>query len=173
VLILDIIHVNGAQHFDGAQYRAALNEAPDGIAPSVNNASNSTGRPQMKVWRRRHRAVAFVLGSAAMLLLPALLHETDGSRHSGTSIGGASDEFLPPIARLRSVEHLIVVAGHAVYTASDRSNGQVQREASWFLEPFQKGERRVRQHQSPYFRPTVQRQTDTLHPGTATACVMR
>jgi hypothetical protein len=96
-----------------------------------------------RVWRRRHSVIAFLLGSAAMLLLPVLLHET---KQHGTDLGSAGDlaaeELLAPIAHLRSVEHLIVVAGHAVYTASDRSNGQVQREASWFLEPFQKGKRR-------------------------------
>jgi len=123
-----------------------------GVQESWSNARQPRVMKFGRVWRRRHSAVAFMLGSAAMFLLPALLHETERSQHIGTGVGGADDpaahEPLPPIAHLRSVEHLIVVAGHAVYTASDRSNGQVQREASWFLEPFQKGEQRPRP-QSP------------------------
>ena len=40
----------------------------------------------------------------------------------------------------RSASHLILVAGHAVFTAASRSASSVQSEASWHLEPFQRGQ---------------------------------
>ena len=48
-------------------------------------------------------------------------------------------QSAPPDA-WRAATHLILVAGHAVYTASSRTASSVQSEASWHLEPFQRGQ---------------------------------
>eukprot|EP00967_Tisochrysis_lutea_P148317 scaffold283118_cov32-Tisochrysis_lutea.AAC.1 len=101
-----------------------------------------------RTWRRRHVALTSCLAAAAMLLLPALLREKEATAQpdrasalAGVPSLSGVDELLPPVPlALRNAEHLIVVAGHAVYTASDRGNGRLQQEASWFLEPFQRGE---------------------------------
>jgi hypothetical protein len=45
----------------------------------------------------------------------------------------------PPPA-WRDARHLVVVAGHAVYTAAGRDERTLADEASWFLEPFQHGQ---------------------------------
>ena len=50
----------------------------------------------------------------------------------------ASAELSPPL--WPAATHLIMVAGHAVLTASERTAAAVQSERSWFLEPFQHGQ---------------------------------
>ena len=48
----------------------------------------------------------------------------------------AAPHFAAP-SPWADAHHLIMVAGHAVYTADSRSPIEVGREESWFLEPFQ------------------------------------
>ena len=52
----------------------------------------------------------------------------------------ATSLLAPPSEGLRLARHLIVVACHAVYTAEDHGHAALQRETSWFLEPFQHGQ---------------------------------
>ena len=101
-----------------------------------------SGRPFPKLsWRRRHKVVAAALCAAATLVLPAVLREAEEHMHAAGSSSAAADALLPPPEEaLRRATHLVVVAGHAVFTALDHGGGAVEREASWFLEPFQHGQ---------------------------------
>lgn len=51
-----------------------------------------------------------------------------------------AEALTAPPRAWAGAEHLIMVAGHAVYTAPSHTPEDVQREASWFLEPFQHGQ---------------------------------
>ena len=54
-----------------------------------------------------------------------------------TSVDDATAAAPPEWA---AADHLIMVAGHAVLTATQRTAVAVQREDAWFLEPFQHGQ---------------------------------
>ena len=63
---------------------------------------------------------------------------------SVTTIAPAAEHLVPLTAALpdpapewSGARHLIVVAGHAVYTAAGRDEHALSDEASWYLEPFQ------------------------------------
>lgn len=47
---------------------------------------------------------------------------------------------IQPPPEWAHVDHLIMVAGHAVLTAMERTLVTVQREDAWYLEPFQHGQ---------------------------------
>ena len=66
---------------------------------------------------------------------------------SVTTIAPPPERLVPLTAALpdpapewRRARHLIVVAGHAVYTAAGRDERALSDESSWFLEPFQHGQ---------------------------------
>ncbi len=78
----------------------------------------------------------------AALRLPVLLTTEDDSWQ--TALGGSSarvnDPMQPPPPAWADARHLILVAGHAVYTASSRSAAAIRREENWYLEPYQRGQ---------------------------------
>ena len=71
----------------------------------------------------------------ALLAAPAILR-APVRRHAA-----AATLLPPPLPAFSSARHLIIVAGHAIYTdASGRDRGRLALESSWFLEPFQHGQ---------------------------------
>lgn len=69
----------------------------------------------------------------------------DGVAHPKTdnlpgAWAGRSDEQPQPRDEWRVARHLIVVAGHSVYVGADRSKGALERESSWSLERYQRGQ---------------------------------
>ena len=101
-------------------------------------------------WPRWPRPPHFVL--AATVLVVLLLCLPLSSQHANASTASApaasapaasapaTSLLAPPSEGLRLARHLIVVACHAVYTAEDHGHDTLQRETSWFLEPFQHGQ---------------------------------
>ena len=77
-----------------------------------------------------HRLVA---GSGKSSAAPFRAPSRSGHPHRHLTLAPVPDGW-------ESADHLVMVAGHAVYTAESRSAEAVQNEASWFLEPFQKGQ---------------------------------
>ena len=85
--------------------------------------------------RRIGLAVVAVLLVLALLAAPAILR-APVRRHAA-----AATLLPPPLPAFSSARHLIIVAGHAIYTdASGRDRGRLALESSWFLEPFQHGQ---------------------------------
>ncbi len=87
-------------------------------------------RPQMEKLTAWARGVS---------ILDGVRHPRENSEIPGAWTG-RSDEQPRPRDEWRVARHLIVVAGHAVYVGADRTRGALEKEASWSLEPFQKGQ---------------------------------
>jgi len=91
--------------------------------------------------QRRHITVAVILlAITATVLLPySLLGPEPSFVEDAYALSTFAAAELPaPEDEWRSVRNLIIVAGHAVFTASDHK--ATQSEDSWFLETFQHGQ---------------------------------
>ena len=87
---------------------------------------------------RRLLVMTVLVIVAAGAFLPSLLAPCPEVPLQPLPAASALSSPLP--AHWAAATHLIMVAGHAVLTASERTAAAVQSESSWFLEPFQRGQ---------------------------------
>ena len=92
-------------------------------------------RHRRKWPRPPHFLLAATLFAVLLLCLPLSWHHANAS----AALAPAPSLLAPPSEGLRLARDLIVVACHAVYTAEDHGHAALQRETSWFLEPFRAG----------------------------------
>ena len=95
---------------------------------------------------RRPRMVIVATGVAFLIALGLLIHlampacpaSAPGRWQPAHRPGQGA--LAPAPALWRGSTHLVLVAGHAVFTGASRSASSIQSEASWYLEPFQRGQ---------------------------------
>lgn len=94
---------------------------------------------------RRRYVMIFTIGAilALLLLAPSLMRgcpvaEQHAAARAQRNSLGALNTPVPP--QWAAATHLIMVAGHAVYTGAAHTRANVESEDSWFLEPFQHGQ---------------------------------
>ena len=108
--------------------------------------ASAIGRPSTRRGPRHLRWAVLLITALAMFLLPHTLSSYNGDigAYSLSALGAPAstraDELPPPTEVWRSADHLIVVAGHAVYVGADRSGGALDSEESWYLEDYQRGQ---------------------------------
>ena len=106
--------------------------------------ASAIGRPSTRRGPRHLRWAVLLITALAMFLLPHTLSSYNGDigAYSLSALGAPAssraDELPPPTEAWRSADHLIVVAGHAVYVGADRSDGALDSAESWYLEDYQR-----------------------------------
>lgn len=96
---------------------------------------------------RRPRMVVVAAGVTFLIALGLLIHSELPACHTptpGQSIRSAhrpgQGALAPAPAPWRRSTHLVLVAGHAVFTGASRSASSIRSEGSWHLETFQRGQ---------------------------------
>jgi hypothetical protein len=116
------------------------------FAPPGSRRSVFVRRQCMDMVRRQRlpRRITVVVGLASLcgiVFVPFHLGSVStfapAPEHLITSLTAALPDPAPEWSGAR---HLIVVAGHAVYTAAGRDERALSDESSWYLEPFQHGQ---------------------------------
>ena len=110
----------------------------------VVDGMGSTNYPPRRAGRRIILGAALgVIVAVAMLLrltaCPAPPPTTPAAAAGAASAAG-DGIGATAVPAWADATHLIMVAGHAVLTAPSRAADDVRREASWYLEPFQRGQ---------------------------------
>lgn len=126
--------------------RAGDGSIENGVAININGKPHANGAHEPS--RLPRRTSAFCVLRPLTLLLALLLLVALCSwltlQTSDVRLGRAATAELqslpPPPDEWASASHLIVVAGHAVYSAASHSAEAVRSEDSWQLESFQRGQ---------------------------------
>ena len=113
------------------------------------DAMGSQKYPRRRLNPRRVLLAALVCIVITVVLLQQLgicssppAEPSAASAMPGAGRASMASTRAPPPA-WAAATHLIMVAGHAVLTASAQTDSNVQLESSWYLEPFQHGQLRT------------------------------
>ena len=109
---------------------------PQHVVPSSSRGGSSSRRRLP-----RHIVIFTILTIlAAVTLFQRLMQSCLMSPSAVTISPAGASPVVPVPAAWSGADHLIMVAGHAVYSAASRTPGSIADEAAWYLEPFQKGQ---------------------------------